>query len=205
MSQKRKIDSESRMFQAKWEMAYFFIEWKGKLFVSFAIKKLLAVCKEFNLKRHYDTNHKAKFDCNTENIRKEKLSSLKTKLQGQQSMFTKVKSENEDALKSSFIISLEIAKRSKPFTDGDFIKECQLKVADISFPSQKSIIQNISLSRNTVASRINESSQNLESQLKEKIKEFTNFSLAIDESTDTVDTAQLAVFIRGINSNFEIS
>lgn len=80
-----------------------------------------------------------------------------------------------------------------------------MKVADISFPSQKSIIQNISLSRNTVASRINESSQNLESQLKEKIKEFTNFSLAIDESTDTVDTAQLAVFIRGINSNFEIS
>ena len=42
-------------------------------------------------------------------------------------------------------------------------------------------------------------------QLKEKIKEFTNFSLAVNESTDAVDTAQLAVFIRGINSNFEIT
>lgn len=30
-------------------------------------------------------------------------------------------------------------------------------------------------------------------------------SLAVDESTDTVDTAQLAVFIRDINSNFEIT
>ena len=72
-----------------------------------------------------------------------------------------------------------------------------LKVADVSFPCQKSIIQNISLSRNTVASRINYLYQNLVLQLKEKIKEFTNFSLAVDESTDAVDTAQLAVFIRG--------
>ena len=80
-----------------------------------------------------------------------------------------------------------------------------LKVADVLFPFQKSIIQNISLSRNTVAARINDLSQNLVLQLKEKIKKFTNFSLAVDESTDTVDTAQLAVFIRGINSNFEIT
>lgn len=120
-------------------------------------------------------------------------------------MFTKANTESEDALKSSFIIALEIAKRSKPFTDGDFIKDGMLKVADVSFPSQKSIIQNISLSRNTVASRISDLSQNLVLQLKEKIKEFTKFSLAVDESTDTVDTAQLAVFIRGINSNFEIT
>lgn len=119
-------------------------------------------------------------------------------------MFIKAKTESEDALKSSFIIALEIAKRSKPFTDGDFIKECMLKVADVSFPSQKSIIQNIPLSRNTVASRISDLSQNLDCQLKEKINEFTNFSLAVDESTDAVDTAQLAIFIRGINSNFEI-
>ncbi|CAB3252765.1 unnamed protein product [Arctia plantaginis] len=121
----------------------------------------------------------------------DKLSCLKSKLHGQQSMFTKANTESEDALKSSFIIALEIAKRPKPITDGDFIKDCMLKVADVSFPSQKSIIQNISLSRNTVASRISDLCQNLVHQLKEKIKEFTNFSLAVDESTDTVDTAQL--------------
>ncbi|XP_071039548.1 general transcription factor II-I repeat domain-containing protein 2B-like [Parasteatoda tepidariorum] len=133
------------------------------------------------------------------------LSSLKSKLQGQQSMFTKANNESEDALKSSFIIALEIAKRSQPFSEGDFIKDCMLNVTDVSFPFQKSVIQNISLSRNTVASRITDLSQNLGLQLKEKIKEFTNFSLAVDESADTVDTVQLAVFIRGINSNFEIT
>ncbi|KAL4707728.1 hypothetical protein ACJJTC_014909 [Scirpophaga incertulas] len=36
-----------------------------------------------------------------------------------------------------------------------------LKVADVSFPYQKSIIQNISLSRNTIASRIDDLSRNL--------------------------------------------
>lgn len=203
MSQKRKVDSECRVFKTKLEIAYFFMEWKGKP-LCLICNQTIAVCKEFNLKRHYDTNHKAKFESYTENIRIDKLLSLKSKLQGQQSMFTKAKTESEDALKSSFIIALEITKRSKPFTDGDFIKECMLKVADVSFPSQKSIIQNIPLSRNTVASRISDLSRNLECQLKEKIKEFTHFSLAVDESTDTVDTAQLAVFIRGVNSNFEI-
>lgn len=34
---------------------------------------------------------------------------------------------------------------------------------------------------------------------------FTNFSLAVVESTDNVDTAQLSVFLRGINSNIEIT
>lgn len=202
MSQKRKIDSECRVFQSKWELAYFFIEWKDKP-LCLICNQTIAVCKEFNVKRHYDTNHKTKFDRYTDKIRMDKLSSLKSKLQ--QSMFTKAHTESEDALKSSFIIALEIAKRSKPFSDSDFIKDCMLKVADVSFPSQKSIIQNISLSRNTVASRISDLSQNLVLQLKEKIKGFTNFSLAVDESTDAVDTAQLAVFIRGINSNFEIT
>lgn len=34
--------------------------------------------------------------------------------------------------------------------------------------------------------------------LREKIKEFTNVLLAVDESTDIVDSAQLVVFIRGL-------
>ena len=35
----------------------------------------------------------------------------------------------------------------------------------------------------------------------EKGKDFVAFSLAVDESSDTSDTAQLAVFIRGVDSN----
>lgn len=46
---------------------------------------------------------------------------------------------------------------------------------------------------------------NLHAQLKEKAKDFVFFSLAMDESNDVQDTAQLLIFIRGLNSNFEVS
>ena len=36
-------------------------------------------------------------------------------------------------------------------------------------------------------------------------KDFSCFSLALDESTDEEDTAQLLIFIRGINRNFVIT
>ena len=36
------------------------------------------------------------------------------------------------------------------------------------------------------------------------LKNLQYFSIAIDESTDTTDTAQLAVFVRGVSSNFDI-
>ncbi|KAK6313559.1 hypothetical protein J4Q44_G00169060 [Coregonus suidteri] len=42
------------------------------------------------------------------------------------------------------------------------------------------------------------------SQLQQKTKEFDLFSLALDESTDVQDTAQLLIFIRGVSANFEI-
>ena len=41
-------------------------------------------------------------------------------------------------------------------------------------------------------------------QLQEKISNFAAFSIAIDESTDITDAAQLAVFVRGFTDKFEI-
>lgn len=41
-------------------------------------------------------------------------------------------------------------------------------------------------------------------QFKEKINSFNFFSLAMDESTDVCDTAQLLIFIRGIDDNFNV-
>ena len=41
-------------------------------------------------------------------------------------------------------------------------------------------------------------------QLQQKTKEFCFFSLALAESTDVQDTAQLLIFIRGVNANFEM-
>jgi len=58
------------------------------------------------------------------------------------------------------------------------------------------IFANISLTRNTVPERISDMSANLYSQLKNNVKSFVTFSVALDESTDISDVAQQAIFIR---------
>jgi len=50
-----------------------------------------------------------------------------------------------------------------------------------------------------VSGRISDISANLDSQLKNKVKSFVVFSVALDESTDIAGIAQLAIFIRGVD------
>ena len=103
------------------------------------------------------------------------------------------------------MVSELIAKAGKPFTEGQFLKDCMLRVADILCPEKKSLFNNLSLSANTVAERINGLSGNIYEQLRDKAKRFTAFSVALDESTDATDKAQLAIFIRGVDDRFEVT
>ena len=59
-----------------------------------------------------------------------------------------------------------------------------------------SVVENISLSNDTVARRISDLAINIHQQLIKKGKKFVYFSLAIDESIDVSDTAQIIIFIR---------
>ena len=49
--------------------------------------------------------------------------------------------------------------------------------------------------------RICDSSENIQQQLSKKVAHFAAYSVAIDESTDVRDTAQLAIYIRSVDSN----
>ena len=69
-------------------------------------------------------------------------------------MFTRINSQSKGAVKASFIIAEEIAGVCKPFTEGEFIKNCIEKVCDVVCPDKKQAFADISLSRNTVASRV---------------------------------------------------
>jgi hypothetical protein len=45
-------------------------------------------------------------------------------IQGQSSSIKKYHKDSEASVKTSYIIARKIAAKSKPFTDGEFIKEC---------------------------------------------------------------------------------
>lgn len=102
-------------------------------------------------------------------------------------------------------LSYNTVKRNKPFSDGEFIKECLSYAANIMCPEHKTKFDNISLSRRTVVRRVEKISDNLMHQLKDASKDFLWYSLALDESDDVQDTAKLLVFIRGIDTRFELT
>ena len=56
----------------------------------------------------------------------QKAEELKKNLTSQQALFTKVKSQHEVAMNASFIVAEEIAKSSRPFSDGQFLKSCMM-------------------------------------------------------------------------------
>ncbi|KAK0138753.1 General transcription factor II-I repeat domain-containing protein 2 [Merluccius polli] len=137
--------------------------------------------------------------------RLQKVNELKRNLKQQQNMFIRIKNQSEGAVKASFIIAEEMARACKPFTEGEFIKNCIDKVCNVVCPEKKQAFADISLSRNTVASRVDELASDLQIQLKAKAKEFVSYSLAADESTDRTDTAQLSIFIRGVDAKFAVT
>lgn len=80
-----------------------------------------------------------------------------------------------------------------------------LKVCDAVCPDKRQLFSNMSLSRNTTAERVDQLSSNLKEQLVEKGNDFVAYSLAVDESTDITDIAQLSIFIRGVDSTMSIT
>lgn len=70
---------------------------------------------------------------------------------------------------------------------------------------KKQVFVNISLSRNTVAKRIEDFARDLNCHLKEKFKTLIVFSLALNESTDINEVAQLGLFFRGVDESLTIT
>ena len=60
---------------------------------------------------------------------------MKSSLCKQSSMLANINLSNKNAVRASFTLSEMIAKLSRPFTEGLFIKECLLKASDILCPN----------------------------------------------------------------------
>ena len=123
----------------------------------------------------------------------------------QQLVFTKRNTEAQNNVRASFEVSSLIASRLKPFTDGEFVKGCLLAVVDVVCPEKKSLFEAVSLSARTVTRRIEDLAADVKATLRDRAEAFECYSLALDESTDNRDTAQLAVFVRGVDQKFLIT
>ncbi|KAI4830515.1 hypothetical protein KUCAC02_002143 [Chaenocephalus aceratus] len=198
---KRKVDAECRIFQGKWTNDYFFVEVKGKP-VCLVCRDALAVMKKANIKRDYSTKH-AQMDDLKGQARLDKLNALRRSLVSQQAFFARPQANQDNVTHVSFVLSELIAKKMKPHSDGEFVKECLVAAAEVLAPDTLKVFQSISLSRRTVSDRITDMAQDIEKTLKDTARDFEFFSLACDETTDITNTAQLAIFVRGTTSAFD--
>lgn len=149
------------MFQEKWERAYFFVEVQS-IPTCLICKQSVSVSKEYNLRRHYQTNHSRHYDQFSGPARDEKLRDLKRGLQ-------------------KYLVGS----------------------SDIVGPEQA--FANASPPVSTVTQPVEDLTVNLRRKLRQKIQSFVAYSIAIDEITDINDTTQLAIFIRGVDDNFDVS
>jgi len=62
----------------------------------------------------------------------------------------------------------------------------------------------MSLSRQTIGRRIADMASDIEEQLKSLCDNVAFFSIALDESSDAVDTAQLLVFVWSVDKHFSV-
>lgn len=203
-TKKRKIDSENRAFKDEWTTDYFFIE-TGNKAVCLICQETIAVFKEYNLKRHHQTKHVDLLKSLSAEERKKKATEYVQRLKKQQAVYFKQSASQDAATEASFVVSYNLAKRNKPFSDGEFLKACMVDCASLVCPEAKSKFENIALSRRSVVRRVEVIAEDLCQQLDKKCKDFVWYSLALDESTDTQDTAQLMIFIRGIDGDFKIT
>ncbi|XP_069469912.1 general transcription factor II-I repeat domain-containing protein 2-like [Ambystoma mexicanum] len=204
MSRKRKIDSVCRIFKEQWTYDYFSIQYKERA-VCLICQNIVSVFKEYNLRRHYETQHKDKYDCLVGEVRKDKILKLKNTLTAQQNTFVKQKQLNISSLRASFQVAKLIARTGRPFVEGEFVKECLLSVAKEMCPEKADLFSTVSLSGPTLTQRIEEMGDNLYQHLQNLTKKRSYFSLALDESNDVRDSAQLLIFICGTNDNFEVT
>ena len=200
-AKKQKVDSERRVFKKEWTTKYFFTE-VGSTAVCLICQKNVAVVKEYNIRRHFDTNHASYRSSQSTQQREVTSHRLVANFQIQQNTLFLQSAVHESITKASFLLAFKIAQASKSFSDGEFIKHC--KTAGLLCPDTKSKYEQISLSRRTVTRLTEQIDELLANEFKGKADSFVFYSLALDESNDVRDTAQLLIFVRGINDNFEI-
>jgi len=135
---------------------------------------------------------------------------LKSQLATQQSIFTKPNTRGKAAKIASYRVCHILAKYKKSFQDGEMIKEEFIEAADSLFENFKnkneimSAIKDLQLSRSTVTRRFEGMEEKLAAELERDIGRRECFSIQFDESTDSVDIAQLCVFIRMVFKNMTV-
>jgi len=200
------------MFNREWEYEFFFCEnAAGGAECLICSRSIFA--KRDNIKQHYLKKHR---DCISlsDDDRMIKLFELKLarmkKLpsSNQEPPPSETSTSSQAKLKASYIVSLELARKGRPLGDGTFFKEVAVSVLQCFGEEGHKMskkVEEISLSRQTVTRRIQDTAAFLYSKAMYCILNSKCISLALDESIDLSDTSQLIICFRAVDENFNVT
>nr|XP_006121069.2 general transcription factor II-I repeat domain-containing protein 2-like isoform X4 [Pelodiscus sinensis] len=201
---KRKRDDEYRNFQKEWTDLYAFVDMSGSPQCLICSKRLCAN-KKWNLERHFMTKHAA-FATNYPegDARKQACEELQRKMNIGPNNLLALSKKGGSLNAASFAGSYSIIREGKPFTYGDYVKRCMLKIGHELFDEfhnkdkilQK--IQDLPLSAKTVHDRALKMAHQIEKEQMQKLRTAAYFSFALDETTDICDVNQLCILGRYI-------
>ena len=155
---------------------------------------LNSIMKPASLKQHLANAHPSMMSKNR-SFFESKLKSLKRQKLDQTGMFWRT---NKAAVHASYAIALHVGKTKKPHNIGEtLLKSCILESVKLVLGEKASqTMKQISLSNDTIKSRIHEMSDNIKSKVLSKIDSSPVFALQLDESTDISNLSQLLVYVR---------
>ncbi|KAL0146797.1 hypothetical protein M9458_057736 [Cirrhinus mrigala] len=199
---KRKVSSENRIFHDEWTENYAFIlpSFINAKPTCLICNEVVSLCKEYNIRRHHETKHanfKVAFPQKTE-ARKRKIEALKGH---SNRILVRGLTSQQKVTSASLKASWVLAKHNRPFTDAEVFKEMMVTVLE-ELDANKSMdgviesVKQMSLSARSAARRIEALSDAVQGVIIDGVSHANYFSLAIDESTDNTDVAQLCVYVR---------
>jgi len=91
----------------------------------------VSVVTKYNIRHYYEPHHAERYRGLQRQPRREKVKELIAGLKKQQSVFTSRPDISAADVKASYLIGNDIALASKPFCEGEIVKTCILKAAEI--------------------------------------------------------------------------
>lgn len=201
-----------KVFKNSWTDDFFFIEKSSGAFCLLcpSNQKLFTLFTTDNFKRHAQKNHRKETDLCADERKTLVITLLnrsecvRSQQQQQQQKNQQQLELNENIIRVSYIVAYKLAKSLKSFEDGAFLKSLLLEIVSILCPKEKENFEKIPISPSTIQRRVVAISEKLKEQMQMMINQADYYSIAMDESTDIGDFAQLGIYVRAINDDFEI-
>lgn len=162
---KRIKKDEPRIFQSWWSRHFGFVEHNGKC-LCLHCGTLIATYKSSNLKRHLNIVHEDLMKMHDDERMKLCLEAYERHIAG--GALPMISDNRNMSRQVTYSVAFRIAQHCRPFTDGNFVRECLQDFAEITERQRMSSseISRLGLGRTAIREHIAEVDDDLKSQLR---------------------------------------